>query len=63
MPVLRAGIMTGLLGALTTFSTFSLERVNLLEQGDWLRALLNVLLNVVLCLTMAWLGLLAGRGP
>lgn len=39
----------GLLGAFTTFSAFSLEVVMLANQGDWLKAGLHVLLNVVLC--------------
>jgi len=47
----------GLLGALTTFSTFSLDTVLLLQQGFWQKALLNVLLNVMTCLLAAWFGM------
>lgn len=41
-PALRMGLMTGLLGAMTTFSTFALETVNLLEQRRYTIAALNV---------------------
>lgn len=56
----RALVAIGLIGAFTTFSTFSLDTVLLLEQGDWLKAIANVFLNVLLCLTLAWLGLKLG---
>jgi len=47
-PIAKMGLMTGFLGALTTFSTFSLETVLLLQDGLYLKAGLNILLNVVL---------------
>lgn len=56
----RALVAVGLIGAFTTFSTFSLDTVLLLQQGAVLKALLNVLLNVLLCLTLAWFGLKLG---
>lgn len=56
----RALLSIGLLGAFTTFSTFSLDTVLLLQHGDWLKAIANVLLNVLLCLTLAWFGLKLG---
>ena len=57
----RALIMVGLLGAFTTFSTFSIETLNLLEDGELFKAVTNVLLSVVLCVAAAWLGVVAGR--
>ncbi len=59
--VWRAGILVGVLGAFTTFSTFSIETLNLLEEGAHLKASLNVALSVALCLAGAWFGLLLGR--
>jgi len=47
----------GLLGAFTTFSTFSLDTLLLLQHGDWFKAMLNILLNVVVCIFAAWLGM------
>jgi len=49
-PQYKAFVMTGFLGALTTFSTFSLENVNMLQDGDYKRVLLNITLNVTLTL-------------
>ena len=57
----RAGILIGVLGAFTTFSTFSIETLNLLEDGAHLKASLNVALSIALCLGGAWFGLLLGR--
>ncbi|MFM8330148.1 MAG: fluoride efflux transporter CrcB [Candidatus Methylumidiphilus sp.] len=57
----RAAVLVGFLGAYTTFSTFAIETLYLFEQGEALKALLNIFLSVALCLTAVWLGLLLGR--
>ena len=57
----RAGLMIGLLGAFTTFSTFSIETLNLLESGEQMKAALNILLSVTLCILGCWLGMIVGR--
>jgi CrcB protein len=58
---LRASLMIGFLGAFTTFSTFSIETFNLLENGEAMKALTNVFVSVVLCLLAAWAGVILGR--
>ena len=58
---MRAFVFIGLLGGFTTFSTFSLETVTLLEAGEYLSATSNIILNVALCLLGVWLGMLLGR--
>ncbi|MCL1151792.1 fluoride efflux transporter CrcB [Shewanella ulleungensis] len=55
-PELKALVGVGLLGALTTFSTFSNETLLLMQEGLWHKAILNVLLNVTLCLLMVYIG-------
>lgn len=58
---LRSGLLFGVLGAFTTFSSFSFETLALLESGDFAKALLNVVLSVSLCLLATWIGLGIGR--
>ena len=54
-------IFVGLLGGFTTFSTFSLDALALLLQGQPLRAFLYIAASMTLCLTMVWLGYRLGH--
>lgn len=49
-------ILVGVLGSFTTFSTFSLETLVLFEQGDVMKAMMNILLSVMLCIIAVWIG-------
>ncbi|MGH8321020.1 MAG: fluoride efflux transporter FluC, partial [Gammaproteobacteria bacterium] len=60
-PVMRTAILTGGLGGFTTFSTFSLESLLLLEDGETGYAILYLLLSVFLGLFAAFLGAYVSR--
>lgn len=55
-PLPRQFVMVGICGGFTTFSSFSLETLNLARDGEWLRAGANVAGSVVCCLAGVWLG-------
>lgn len=59
-PDVRIFILVGLCGGYTTFSSFSLQTLMLLRDGDVVRAGLNIAGSVVLCLGAVWLGAVAG---
>lgn len=58
-PDLRQFVMVGICGGYTTFSSFSLQTLNLARDGDPVRAGLNVVASVGLCLVFVWVGAVA----
>jgi len=60
-PVWRLAIVTGLLGALTTFSTFSAEAVTLLQNGRWALAAAHTLLHVAGSVLLTWAGVVSAQ--
>lgn len=60
-PLIRLGVFVGFLGAFTTFSTFSMETLNLFEQGENVRALANMFISVIFSVLAVWLGVMLGK--
>jgi CrcB protein len=58
----RQFVMVGLCGGYTTFSSFSVQTLNLMTDGEWFRAGGNIVLSVVLCLIAVWLGHILALG-
>lgn len=58
---LRALFLVGLLGGYTTFSSFSMDTLGLIESGRYLLAALYIILSFVLCLAGVWFGVVVGR--
>jgi CrcB protein len=52
----RQFVMIGICGGYTTFSSFSLQTLNLMNDGEWLYAGANITLSVILCLVAVWAG-------
>jgi len=59
-PTGRQFLMYGICGGYTTFSSFSLQTLELLHDGEWLRAGGNAAASVGFCLVAVWLGYIAG---
>ena len=57
----RLFLTVGIMGGLTTYSSFSYETLRLAQLGAWGQAWLNILLTTVLCLAVCVLGIAAGR--
>jgi CrcB protein len=53
---MRQMVMTGFCGGFTTFSSFSLQTLSLVQDGEWLHAGANITASVVLCLAAVWAG-------
>jgi CrcB protein len=60
-PLARQFFMIGICGGYTTFSSFSLQTLNLAREKQWGYASLNVGLSLLLCLGGVWLGYLFGK--
>ena len=60
-PDWRGVLMVGFLGAFTTFSTFSLETIHLMEAGHTLHALGYMFASATLCVVMAGLAIQVTR--
>lgn len=59
---LRLFVAVGIFGGFTTFSSFSLDTIVLIERGELIQAVTYVALSVVVCLIGLYLGLLITRG-
>ena len=57
----RLVLTIGIMGGLTTYSSFSYETIRLIENGSWLGAAANIVLTTCLCLVVCVLGLGLGR--
>lgn len=59
--LMRLALTVGFLGAFTTFSTYSLESIRLLQEGAFTLAFGNIVGQIILCLLLTWLGVQLAR--
>jgi CrcB protein len=57
----RIFLTTGMMGGLTTYSTFSYETVQLMEANAWQQAWINIVVTTTVCLCLCFLGITVGR--
>lgn len=60
-PQIKLLLTVGVLGGFTTFSTFSFETLALMRDGMAMKAAVNIIGTVAICLTASWAGMVAGR--
>lgn len=60
-PHVRTFLFVGILGGFTTFSTYSLETLNLMRDGEFKMALINLLLNNIVGIVLAFAGMVIAR--
>jgi len=60
-PLIKLAILVGFLGSFTTFSTFSMDTLALINDGALLRAFINMIANVVICVSAVWLGMILAK--
>ena len=60
-PTLRTVVFIGLLGGFTTFSSYGLQTITLLRDGEVLLALANIAASNILCLILVWLGYILAK--
>jgi CrcB protein len=57
---MRIFVMVGICGGYTTFSSFSLQTLNLLRESEWALAAVNIGASVIFCMLAVWIGYMAG---
>lgn len=55
-PSIRQFVMAGVCGGYTTFSSFSLQTLNLARDGQWSRVWVNIIMSAATCFIAVWIG-------